>query len=475
MRVEVDGQVYDVPDDATVDEIDALTRPAAARAPQLPNVGTAKSFGRGITQGATLGFGDELEGLIQAALPVSGDAPSFFERYRKAREGARRENVAAQQAHGTAYLGGNIAGGLLPAVAASVAAPAGVASRIAQGVGFGGAAGAGTSTAEDLGGLASDVGVGAALGGALAGTGEVAGKVLKKAAQAIGQKFLSNTAGRIAARKALSPEAVEAGYETGAIRPWRTIQGAADRLEAARDAIGLKIGNVLREAEKAGVQAPDAVNLASELEAVGNAIKSKSFNAAHYEPYLRVASDLVDKAAAKGGNISLTEAEALKSSLQGLAKQAYKALPGTTPSGTAQAYEGIAQRFRSATERALESQKSLAPQAAEAFVPLKQQYGPLNEAFQRAAEGAARAHGRGWIGLPEAAMLAAEGVPAAAAMKAGRLFLPQTLGYLAWKAANTPTGAGTQTALRSALLKEALKREMPRLRLATVPAEEEEK
>ena len=60
MLVDVDGQHYDVPDDATHAEIDAITRHQAAP------VGKGESLARGAAQGATMGFGDEIQGAVQA-------------------------------------------------------------------------------------------------------------------------------------------------------------------------------------------------------------------------------------------------------------------------------------------------------------------------------------------------------------------------------------------------------------------------
>jgi hypothetical protein len=444
-----DGVPLDFPDTMSEDEVKAVMRRKFAPAPVATSPGKMASLGRGAAQGATLGFGDEIQGLIQAALPVAGDeGKSFFQRYNAERNAARQTNEAAQKAHGGYYLGGNIVGGMAPAVLTATLAPAGAASRIAQGAGIGATAGTGESRAENLGGLAKDAAIGAGVGGALAGTGELAAKYLPLAAQALGNKFLHNKAGQIAAKNPLSKEAIDVAYESGAIRPWRGIQGASDVLEAERNQVGAALQQHIAKLDAAGVQPPDKVALAHDLAAVGRTLREKSFDARSYQPYIDTAEELLTKPM-----LTISDSELLKRSLQGLADQAYKAPSWAPTKGTAKAYEGVASRFRGSIENAIESQKALAPDLAEQFVPLKQAYGPANEAYTAAAEGAARAKGRGILGLPEAVMLASHGAVPAAAVKAGRMFLPQTLGYLSWLAGKGgSTNPELQAGARSVLI-----------------------
>lgn len=416
------------------------------------------SLGRGAAQGATLGFDDEIMGLIQAALPVSGDAPDFATRYRKERDARRRELAAAEKAHGGYYLGGQIAGGTAPALLAAMAAgPVGVAGRLAQGTGLGAAQGAGGSEATTVGGLAKDTGIGAGVGLATGGVAEGVAKAVPAVAYSLGNKFLNNTTGRISAKNALSKEAVEAAYESGAIRPWKGIQGASETLEAARNEVGGELGQVLRDFEKAGGVGFDKQNLAAELTYVGTKIKEGSYSSADYQPYFDAAKKLLTKPSAPGtNNIPVGLGESLKRTAQQEAEAAYKALPGTRPSGTAKAWEGIAARHRTAMEQALDQQRALAPDAVEAFIPLKMKYGPLAEAYSRAAEGAARSAGRGLLGLPEAVMLASHGPGPATAVKAGRMFLPQLGGSAAWGAKQIGLDAAGQNPVVQSFLRTAL-------------------
>lgn len=178
-----------------------------------PEISKMESAGRGIQQGATLGFGDEFSGaveggadLVQQALNKLGLAgPSvtqvnqqlasegtkgdlgpqgLLDLYRQGRDSNRLENKQAQEANPMSYLGGNIAGGALTAMAAPQAlmnpmgsAPAGasILQKIGQGAlnaaPAGAAIGLGMSEAPTVGGdiisTAKGMGEGMALGGAM--------------------------------------------------------------------------------------------------------------------------------------------------------------------------------------------------------------------------------------------------------------------------------------------------------------------
>lgn len=184
-----------------------------------------ESFLRGGAQGATLGFGDELQGAIQAAAPPATGAAAlvnpvaalrwladktsgvpedqleagravdaakedqlaaqgplarlrrFATDYQQSRDSARRENDAAKEAHGGYYLGGNLAGGALTAPLMPGGAVKTAGQAALQGAKLGAAAGLGGSGADltsgklaDVGAAAGDTALGAGLG-ALAGAG----------------------------------------------------------------------------------------------------------------------------------------------------------------------------------------------------------------------------------------------------------------------------------------------------------------
>ena len=159
---------------------------------QSKTTSTLSALGRGAAQGATLGLGERIQGAIQAALPVSGDAPSFGERYNKELSAAQAANDEAKAAHPWAYTAGNVGGGAAPTALlpiAKAAQGAGLLTRM--GVGSLNAAPVGATIAgvesrdPTLAGKLKDAG-GGALGGALLG-GAV--PVLGKAISAAGSKM----------------------------------------------------------------------------------------------------------------------------------------------------------------------------------------------------------------------------------------------------------------------------------------------
>lgn len=207
--------------------------------------------GLGAAQGATLGFGDEAGGVVQALgakyLPESlgGDSQAagrpFGELYRQNRDAIRGQNLAAEHAQPGAYLGGNLVGGLPSAIASG----GGVAAMAALGA----TNALGDSTAESAGGMAGD----AVLGGAIGGVAGAAGKALGGA-----MGWLSDYAGgKVAAieGKVLGDAAKEAAAVT------RTARSAAGN--AAQDAY--KQLEHLRELGRLGQLSPEQTQVAQRL------------------------------------------------------------------------------------------------------------------------------------------------------------------------------------------------------------------
>lgn len=167
-----------------------------------PNhISLLQSAGKGLQQGTTLGFADELGGLAGALGSMSGgDERAFSELYKEARDANRQEYAEAQHANPKTYGLSELAGGFLVPVPGA-GAGASTAARVAGGIGLGTAAGAGYSNKEDLSGIALDAGLGGVLGGGVAG---VAPHVTKM----VGENPLMAAAGG-AAGYAMSPDGAE--------------------------------------------------------------------------------------------------------------------------------------------------------------------------------------------------------------------------------------------------------------------------
>lgn len=136
-----------------------------------------ESFARGAAQGISLGFADELAGVVESAMSAKS--------YRQARDESRANYARAQEdnpiTYGAGELGGGVATALLPVGVASMAA-----RGLAGAAALGGAAGAGMSEADltegDVGGLARDTALGAGAGALTHGALTLAGKAARAVA-----------------------------------------------------------------------------------------------------------------------------------------------------------------------------------------------------------------------------------------------------------------------------------------------------
>jgi hypothetical protein len=209
---DMEAQSMAVLSDEEFNKLPDYTPPQKPKAPAKMGKGEAALTGLG--EGASLGFGDELAGVVGAAIdrPVTylmdrmqgvpsdlagePEDSTFKERYQQTRDLARRQQTKAKEDQAGAYYGGMLGGALATGVATGGVGPAGLATRGAL---EGAAAGLGTSEADltegEFGGAAVDTALGA-------GGGAVIGKTLpmvtKYAGDKIGalkgkaQKFLKN-------------------------------------------------------------------------------------------------------------------------------------------------------------------------------------------------------------------------------------------------------------------------------------------
>jgi hypothetical protein len=103
----------------------------------------------------------------------------------------------------------------------------------------------------------------------------VLAKALRKGAVNAGRRVLQG-GGSISVKKPVSDEAILEAGRQGAFRPLGTIEGAADRIGAARERVGAQYGDVVDALEAAGVKGPDADALAQRLRAKGASAFSNS-------------------------------------------------------------------------------------------------------------------------------------------------------------------------------------------------------
>lgn len=161
----------------SADEADTLRQLSRGVPALTPTPGMLESTGRGLEQGATLGFGDEINGGLSALLDsLTGKNKdlSVLQDYQKQRDQSRKAMDAASAAH--PYISGasNLVGAVVPALltGGGSLAEEGLAGAAKLGAGYGAIGGLGNSTADltkgDVAGNLKDAAIGAATGGALA-------------------------------------------------------------------------------------------------------------------------------------------------------------------------------------------------------------------------------------------------------------------------------------------------------------------
>jgi hypothetical protein len=520
--VEIDGVRYDVPDDASPEEIDALSAPAPEK------IGKGEAALRALSSVGTGGMGTKMFGLRPASrmggFREHGALGPDEDKRRKLMEGQQERDAEALKQHPWVSLaaGGPAAAASMPFAAAARAPTLGgrllQASKAGAGFGAYGGLGRAQSLEELPGAVGGDALLGAAAGPALQGAGEALGAGwnairssvaprLQSAAINQGRKVLTGNAAPMATKKPLSEDAIRAAYEAGAIRPFGTVEKAAERLGVAREAAGDEYGRIVAALEGKGVTGPNASKLASDLLREAEKARSTTFTSVDPGPGAMddIAFELLGlqkgmhgvkrvqpkalTGEAPGGDVPLTVAEGLKRKLQQAAQAEYVREGKQSLSGESKTE--IARFLRQAIEDSVTEQAGKAPAEAAAFEPVKREVGALIEASTAANRASARAANRQQIGLGAKVMgagaLASGNLPAAAATMLGATALrnrgPATAGWIADALARamkpapnmTPKAAGaTSGALTEeiqALIAAALRG--PRVSLPAGAAEED--
>lgn len=158
--------------------------PVDGSAPSPAPVSKLESFGRGVAQGATLGFADEITGAIESLFSDKS--------YTQSRDESRAAYTAAEQANPLTSMAGNLGGSLATTIVPglNVAKGAGMAGAVKTAALGGGLTGLGSSEADltkgDFAGAIKDTVQAAVTGAAVGG---VAHKVGQKLAGRAADKF----------------------------------------------------------------------------------------------------------------------------------------------------------------------------------------------------------------------------------------------------------------------------------------------
>lgn len=416
-----------------------------------PAVAGLLGLGRGATMdfgdelaGAS---GAMLAHVLPESLGGGTDGKSWRELYREYRDFARKQNDKGARdqplATGVGTLAGGIATSYLGGAAAAElggtakllsvlgkAAPA--VGAIGEGATYGALSGLGGSDADltkgEFGKAASDTGHGALTGAEFGLGGHIVGATLPYLAKG------ASKLGSVAARGALShgadvgklsSEAVQAAYDAGAFTRPRMISGTSNKLDEVRAALGAAKGQLEADWGARGLTADNALDLARGLEGEGRRVASTTGGSPTPKAFFDLADeiapgistardeirtqlarqgirgkhadalveegmrdwqpDLIAKRVDAKGNLSLADAENIKGTLQDNASAAYKEAGGS-PKGDA--LKAVAAYIKKANDAAVNRQRSLAPELADKWVPLKEKLGNLIEASNAARAGA---------------------------------------------------------------------------------------
>lgn len=166
-----------------------------------PKITQGESLARGMAQGGTLGFADEISGGLEAAWKsVNGDPTAFGKLYETYRDQSRANFEKAEKENPKSYLAGEIGTGIATAFIPGVAAAKGakLAQVAARAAGIGGAAGAGYSKEDSAAGIAKDTLIGGTLGALTAGAAPILGKAAGKigdGSRGLAKKFAARAVG----------------------------------------------------------------------------------------------------------------------------------------------------------------------------------------------------------------------------------------------------------------------------------------
>ena len=254
-----------------IPDVSNIEQDLLAGSVQLPQ-GEMTAALRGAVQEGTFGLADEIGGAANTLLSdftdpnAPKDIEGMIKKYQAMRDSIRKDNKKLEEDFPKSYTAGQIAGGIIPALATG---GAGVAAQAAKqggkqlaklgakvGAQYGAAQGLGRSEAEvlerDLGGLLKDVGSEALLGGGVGGVLPMAGTAVKGAGKAVSGALESIP----------GAEAVKAGYKLGKEGISASYKSLMDEFGKLSKGLSTDIRTALR---KEGVSKVEALELADAI------------------------------------------------------------------------------------------------------------------------------------------------------------------------------------------------------------------
>lgn len=383
------------------------------------STGKLESGLRGLAQGASLGFADELTGALESTAGSLGLVPD--KTYEQSRDESRANYLKAQTDNPVTYGAGQIGGGLatmaIPglnvAKGASLARTAGTAAL------QGALSGLGSSESEDVLGMGKDALVSGVGGGILGGAAYGAGKLAEKALPAAGKMFSRNA--EKLAEKATGATGAQAEkfaegsgrelLDRGIVRFGRTPEDVFQQATKQSQEAGEQISRALRELDASGATAS--------VDNVVASIEKKILELAEVPGNERLISQLRNEAS----NLVERGQSTLPLSIAERAKRAYQGQTNyNSPKFEQEASSHLASAFKNEVE-----EKALAqnPELGKLFKESKDTYGllePIKNASERRANQLNQSPFGGFGDLAAGGLGSVGGGPAAVAAVAARRF-----------------------------------------------------
>ena len=317
--------------DSDLDKLLSGQPSAEGQSANDPSISKSESAARGVAQGATLGFADEISGGAEALWKsANGDPKKFGELYKAARDESRANFEQAREKNPGSYIvgevGGAIASAFVPGMA--IAKGAGLAGAAGRAALIGGTAGTGYSEGETVKDVVLDAAGGAVAGGLVGGAARIAAPYIARGTSAVGEK-VRGSASRFAARalgaergtiKKLGQEKIQAAgrqaLDEGVISPLASADKMASRNAAVGEKGGKMMGKVYDAIDDKGASTFNPLDVATKVDDELGGFYRSPINKGE----ARQLDNTLESILMRGDkNIPLKEAQILKQELQKVA------------------------------------------------------------------------------------------------------------------------------------------------------------
>jgi hypothetical protein len=300
---------------------------------EAPAAGISKteSAARGVAQGGTLGFADEIAGATEALWEkAKGDPRAFGEMYKQFRDESRSNFDAAKKENPVSYGAGEVGGGIATAFVPGLAIAKGarLANVAAKSAMLGAGAGAGYSTGENAKEVLKDAATGSVVGGVLGAGTSLAAPLIGKAAAAVGGKA-KETAERLAARaigaeratvKRLGADGVQRvgryALDEKIISPLASTDDMIARNQAAKAKGAAKMGEVYDAIDSEGKSAFNPLEVATKVEQELSPAYRTPINKSEWGQLDNTVESILQRG---NGSLPMKEAQALKQEIGSVA------------------------------------------------------------------------------------------------------------------------------------------------------------